>query len=295
MYARADQVLVEKLEAKFPLHAVELYWEGFEPHLSCFDIARRKLCEFDLWDMRFAASRRRVCVGRWSGDEYLPCPKQALVGRLEQCEECAGESLIPFQECLFEPRCDGELCGTDFCRREHAVYLAFYDTRPKLGMSSSRRIDRRLIEQGADAYSVLGRFPTRKKAREAEKEMSSRLRIPQAHRQEELLAALSRPVDVHGIRRRYEAIAEALRSLYGLEPEPLEWLDSYPIQLPLPRVPRLVEAWGLHEGEVLGTKGRWIIFESSGLRALNLSDLLGRFLSRTLLCEARTLPEETQK
>lgn len=282
MFARADQLLVEKLEEKFPLHAVDFHWDGFEPHLVCFDLGEKELCEFDLDDVWFAASRRKTCVGQWDGDEYIPCPKQSPVSKFEQCQECAGESFIPYQDCIFEPRCDGELCDLDFCRREHVVYVAFYDTRTKLGMSSTRRIDKRLIEQGADAFSIVDKFPTRKKAREAEKAISYRLRIPQAHRQEQLLRNLSRPLDVEGIKSRHEALKMTLSEAFGLKPEPLRWLEGYPIELPLREVPRLEEAWGRHGGEVVGIKGRWIIFESSGLKALNLPDLSGRFLARTL-------------
>ncbi len=283
MFARADQLLVERLQDKFPLHAVDFHWEGFEPHLVCFDLREKKISEFDLHDVRFAASKKKTCVGQWDGDEYVPCPKQIPVSRFDQCQECAGESFIPYQDCIFEPRCDGELCDLDFCRREHVLYVAFYDTRMKLGMSSTRRVDRRLVEQGADAYCVIGKFPTRKRARDAEKAISLRLRIPQAHRQEHLLRGLARPVDSEGIRKRHEALAVTLEEAFHLRPEPVTWLDGYPIELPLREVPRLEEAWGRHDGEVVGVKGRWIIFESSGLKALNLPDLTARFLDRRSL------------
>jgi len=282
MFTRADRLLVERTEDTFPLHALEFHWDEFEPHLECFDVLQKEVAEFDLEDVDFAVSKKRVCVGFWKGDKYVPCPKQTPVDRFGQCAECAGESFIPFQDCIFEPRCDGEICDLDFCRREHVLYVAFYDTRMKIGMSSARRVDRRLIEQGADAYSVIGTFTTRKKARDSEKDISSRLRIPQSHRQETLIRSLSRPVDERGIEGRFDALKITLGEAYGLKPEPLKWLKGYPIDLPLRAIPRLEESWGSHRGELVGIKGRWLVFESDGLKALSLADLPSRFLTRAI-------------
>ncbi len=282
MFTRADQLLVERTEDRFPLHALEFHWDEFEPHLECFDVLKKEVAEFDLEDVDFAVSRKRICIGYWEGNKYVPCPRQTPVDRFGQCAECAGESFIPFQDCIFEPRCDGEICDLDFCRREHVLYVAFYDTRMKIGMSSARRVDRRLIEQGADAYSVIGTFATRKKARDSEKDISSRLRIPQSHRQETLIRSLSRPVDERGIEGRFDALKITLGEAYDLKPEPLKWLKGYPIDLPLREIPRLEESWGSHKGELVGIKGRWLVFESDGLKALSLADLPSRFLTRAI-------------
>lgn len=261
------------------LHALEYHWDEFDPHLYCYDTLAEGVCELDLSDVDFEVSRRKVCVGRWDDrGEYIPCPKHAPVDRFGQCPECSEESFLPVQECVFEPQCDGERCDSDFCRREHVLYIAFFDTKRKIGMSSSRRVGRRLIEQGADAYFIIGKYQTRRKARSAEKEISARLRIPQAHRQEELLRNLSRPIDVPGIEGRYEALVMTLGG--GASPEPLRWLDGYPIELPLRQAPKLKESPGKHRGEYVGIKGKWVIFEENGLRALNLSDIPSRFLAR---------------
>ena len=282
MFTRADQLLIEMKEEKFPLHALEFHWEEFEPHLECYDVAEKDVAEFDLEDVRFAVSKRRTCIGYWDGDRYIPCPKQTAVDRFGQCAACAGESFIPFQECIFEPRCNGEICDLDFCRREHVLYVAFYDTRMKIGMSSSKRVDKRLIEQGADAYSIIGKFGTRKKARDSEKDISSRLGIPQSHRQDVLLRNLARPVDERGVEGRYEALKITIGEAYQLDPEPVKWLKGYPIDLPLKGVPKLLESWGSHKGELVGIKGKWLVFESEGLKALSLADMPARFLARTV-------------
>ena len=282
MFSRADQLLVEEHEDEFELHALDFHWEGYEPHLDCYDSSEHEEVEFDLEDVRFLVSRKKVCIGRWDWDRYVPCPKQAPVTKFGQCQECAGESFIKKQECIFEPECDGEICDSDFCRREHVLYIAFYDTRMKIGMSSSRRVDKRLVEQGADAYSIIGKFGSRKKARNREKDISDRLRIPQFYRQETLLKDLARPLDLAGIDSRYEGLKSTLREVYGYEAEPLTRLDRYPIDLPLRETPKLVEPWGSHSGELVGMKGKWLIFESDGLKALSLADVPARYLARSI-------------
>ncbi len=283
MFVRADQLLIEQLQDRFPLHAIDFHWDGFEPHLECFDSESSQMMEFDLEDVEFSVSRKKTCIGLFDDDgKYVSCPKQASVSRFSQCPDCAGESWIPHQECIFEPRCEGEQCDLDFCKREHVLYIAFYDTRMKIGMSSTRRIEQRLIEQGADAFSIIGKWPNRKKAREAENEFSTKLRIPQSHRQEQLLLSLSRPVDAHGIEERFIALKETLGERHNLSPEPLQWLAGYPVELPLHDAPRLVESWGSHKGGLVGMKGRWLIFESDGIKALNLHDITSRFLARRL-------------
>jgi len=267
----------------YPLHALDYHWDEFEPHLICHDSTDDEVSEFDLGDVKFSVSRKKVCVGYFdSDDKYVKCPTSALVTRFRQCEACSGESFIPYQDCVFEPRCDGEICDLEFCKREHVLYIAFYDTRMKIGMSSTRRVEQRLIEQGADAFSILGAYPTRKRAREAEKTISSRLRIPQSYMQEALLRNLSKPLDLEGIEGRHEALRMTLGEAFHLAPEPLRWLDKYPIDLPLKHVPELLDTWGEHMGDLVGIKGKWMIYESKGLKALSLSELPSRFLARTV-------------
>jgi len=272
----------EGVEKRYPLHALEYHWDHFDPHLLCYDTGASEVSELDLDDVRFSVSDERLCIGRWEGEKYIRCAKRVPVDRFSQCPECAEESFIPHQECIFEPRCDGEECNIEFCKREHVLYIAFYDTRMKIGMSSTRRIGQRLIEQGADAFSIIGKFPTRKRAREAEKDISSRLRIPQAHRQEVLLRNLSRRLDISGIEGRHRALAVTLGEAYGLTPDPIEWLEGYPIDLPLRETPELLRTAGSHKGERIGIKGRWLVFDSNGLKALNLADVPARFLARNV-------------
>jgi len=277
--ARADDA-----EGEYPLHALDFYWQGFEPGLTCYDSRENEVSEFDLERVDFVVSQRKSCIGYFDDDDkYILCPRNASVTRFAQCAECSRESFLPFQDCVFDPKCEGEKCDLEFCRREHVLYVAFYDTRVKIGMSSNRRVEKRLIEQGADAYAILGTFPNRKRARDTEKEISNRLRLPQFYRQEVLLRNFSRSLDVRGIEGRHEALSITLGEAYGLRPEPIRWLDGYPLELPLSRSPRLQGTVGRHKGRLVGFKGKWLVYEQDGLRALNLSDIEARFLSRESL------------
>jgi len=83
-----------------------------------------------------------------------------------------------------------------------------------------------------------------------------------------------------GIEGRLEGLRITLGEAFKLKPEPLKWLTRYPIDLPLRQVPRLEPSPGRHRGERVGIKGKWMVYESEGLKALNLSDLPARFLAR---------------
>ncbi len=280
MFVTADRLWLDDVEGRLPLHVLEFYWDGFEPGLQCFDPERGRVVDVLLDDADLVIGRRRTCVGRFEGDRYIPCPGAVPVTRFSQCDACAGESFIKDQECVFEPKCEGERCDSEFCRRQHVLYLAFYDTMAKVGMSSTRRVERRLVEQGADAFSIIGPYPNRMRAREAEKDISSRLGVPQGIRQQTVLSRFSRPLDGEGIEARYGELKAALAETFGLCVEPLRHLRGYPIGLPLPAAPQLQETPGVHRGRLLGVKGKWLVYESGDIRALNLADLAGRRLAR---------------
>lgn len=262
-------------------HALEFEWTDFEPSLTCWVHESGEVEDIGLDEVDFVISDDRACVGYFADGSYHRCPGGASVERFVQCPDCAGESFIPFQECVFEPRCHGEICGMEFCSREHILYLAFYGANTKIGMSSTRRIERRLIEQGADAYALVGAFPTRRSAREEEKRLSCQLSIPQALRQEKVLRGFVRGVDTGVIEEAHRGTASIIESRFGHRVGELHWLDGYPIELPLATAPRLMGTAGVHRGRLVGIKGKWLVYESDGVRALNLSDIPSRFLGRT--------------
>jgi hypothetical protein len=282
MIMRADRLWLEEVESRLPLHALEYYWDEFEPVLLCYDTARGKETSLGLESADFVVGSRKRCVGRFEDDRYVPCPFRAEVTKFSQCDKCAAEVFIEDQECIFDPKCEGEKCDNEFCKRPHVLYLAFYDTLPKVGMSSTRRVERRLVEQGADAFAIIGTFPNRYRAREAEKSLSAELELPQWYRQQTILANFSRPLDIAGMEAKYSQLKAAISSRGGYAVESLRMLSGYPLELPLPGVPNLQETPGMHMGRLLGVKGKWLLYESRGLKALNMSDLVGRFMSRGL-------------
>lgn len=146
-------------------------------------------------------------------------------------------------------------------------------------MSSTRRVERRLIEQGADAFAIVGAYPNRKRAREAEKEISARLGLPQGIRQRRLLENFTHTLDEAGMGMRYGSLKEAMSDVFGLSVEPLRHLRDYPLPLPLERPPVLQDTPGAHRGRLLGLKGKWLIYEARDMRALNMSDLVSRHLA----------------
>jgi len=278
MFERADRIWLEQIEASLPYHAVDFEWRDFEPVLTCVGRSPGDVLDLDLGSVDYTISSQKRCVGHFENGRYIACPDKAAVTKFVQCAACAKEFFIPYQECVFEPKCDGDRCDMDFCRREHMLYLAFYNTRVKIGMSSTRRVDKRLVEQGADAFALIGSFPSRLRAREAEKKISSEFRIPQAYKQETLLNSLDLPLDVDGIEKSYGSLCASLETQQGIAPGKLRWLKSYPIELPLDAKPKLRETQGRHRGEAVGVKGRWLIYRAGGLNALNLADIPSRFV-----------------
>ncbi len=279
MFVGADVLWLEMRQDSLPLHVLEFEWNGYRPSLVCLNRGDGRILELGVPRLDMTVSRSKTCVGYFDGDKHIQCPDGSSVTKFPQCESCSGESFIPFQECVFEPRCEGEECDIEFCKREHVLYLAFYNTIPKIGMSSTRRVERRLIEQGADAFSIIGSYPNRKRARSAEKDMSSKLRISQGIRQRTVLQGFTNPVDHDAMDRVYRSISSSLKDCYSLSAGPLTLLEGYPISLPLRSSPELMETSGRHKGDPLGVKGKWQIYEDRGVRAMSLQDLVGRYLS----------------
>jgi len=118
----------------------------------------------------------RICVGRVADARHIPCPLRAQVSD-GQCSVC---NELEDPACVFEPRCaqdpDSCTCVSSFRDVPHIVYLAWYGTLPKIGMTQEPRFLRRLQEQGADGAAVLlaqhdGQPLTRGGARAAEKQI----------------------------------------------------------------------------------------------------------------------------
>ncbi len=267
MYRRADELLTEKDEEKEvrEVHVISSKWNDFDHELQVYDGDSIEI--LDLEKLDFNVSDEKICVGSFE-DGYTPCPDERVVDKFRQCSECVPEE-IPKLECIFEPQ-DCKSCEGGFCEETHAVYLAFHGTLPKIGMTRKDRLRERLIEQGADAYALLATVEDRKKAREEEKKLSESLNISQWISSKKKLKRMARKLDKNIVERKYKGVKN--RVPVG----DLVFLDNYPIELTLRAKPRIRPIPGPHSGETVGIKGEFLVYENSGLQALNISDLVGR-------------------
>jgi len=254
------------------MHAIYYGWRDFSPRFLLFSEGTGIVEQF-LETISISVLEERICVGSMAGGVYTPCPAKRAVEYSDQCRQCS-RSIIPVQRCLFEPICDGSICNWELCKRDHMVYVAFHGGSVKVGMTSTKRLRERLIEQGADAFSVVGNFPNRLAARNAEREISREMHIPQFHRSEELLLELWKGPDWRQIERIHAKMADNLLSKFGLEMGELLRLEDYPIQYPLEEKPSAVPPVHVHDGRVSGVKGKFLIYRGEKLSALNMDDLV---------------------
>lgn len=284
MFARADQLRIEQIEGSFKLHCIEYYWDGFEPKVLTYNTEDEQVEYLDLDHLDLSVSTKKMCVGSFSDGGYIPCNTRAPVGKFTQCRDC-GETIIKNQECIFEPECDGMKCDSPLCSEEHAVYIAFFGNKPKVGMTVKRRIPGRLIEQGADAYFIVNdSLKSRKSAREFEKDVGKKMGITERPSSKAVLESLKIPMKKMHIEEGYNWLSGEMRNRLGISVGQLQMLESYPLDEPLQEIPKLVESFGLHTGEPLGVKGKFMIYKQGNrLSALNLKDLPSRFISRDKL------------
>jgi len=267
VYRKAAELLNEKDEEREAqeVHVISSRWDGFDHRLKVYDGSSVEDLNTD--EINFDVSQEKICVGSFEGG-YTPCVEERNVDKFKQCSECASDD-IPRLECIFEPQ-DCESCEGGFCEETHAVYLAFHGTLSKIGMTSKDRLKERLIEQGADAYALLSTVEHRKEAREEEKRLSERLDISQRISSKKKLRGMARGLDKNIVKRKYRGVKNRVPV------RELAFLDDYPIGLPLRARPRSRPVPGRHEGETVGLKGEFLIYENRGLQALNISGLVGR-------------------
>lgn len=261
-------------------HVLDYRWDGFVPRLEAYDLADRRVEVLPLDVLDMAVSEERRCVGSFS-DGYRPCPSARRVAGFTQCRSCMGD-WAPVQRCVFEPQCTGDRCEhRDFCGRRHVVYLAFYGTLVKVGMTSAGRVERRGIEQGADAIAPVLMCRDRQEARALEKEVSRRFKLPQELRVARVAAQWTHPPSRELIANAFATHRRRVAAWREVMDEGLLFLDRYPVRAHPRSPPAPVAAPGRHRGEVMGVKGRYLIFRQTGggCGLLDLSDLPSRLVS----------------
>ncbi len=258
---------------------LSFHWDDFTPHLVFYDKPTSRLGELPLDRLALAIGEEKDCVGRFDEGGYHPCPQGRRVKDFSMCKECMSP-WVPVQKCVFEPQCNGDRCDhPEFCGRKHYVYLASFGNLIKVGMTSAIRLRERAIEQGADAVRPLFECRDRREARTLEKETSKRFKIPQEIRIKKIAQTwTSRPSreSMGNVHDHYLGRIARWRETLDAE---LMFLDSYPMR-EFPRTaPEVVRTGGLHRGEVLGVKGRFMMFRPEKrleTRLLDLSDLPAR-------------------
>jgi len=277
MFERADRLLPSK--EGVTKHVLSYHWKGFRPHLIVYDGEAGEVQELPLDRLSMTVSEEKRCVGRFDDDGYRPCPQRRRVNAFSSCRSCMADR-VPMQKCVFEPQCSGDRCGhPEFCGRLHVVYLALYGRLIKVGMTSKGRLMGRAVEQGADAVAPIFDCRDRMEARTLEKEVSSRFKIPQEIRIKKIAGQWTSPPskDIMGnVYRTYLDRISRWRPALGAE---LTLLDRYPMSERPSSPPEVEETAGTHIGEVMGVKGRFMIFRKDGSsRLLELSDLPSRFV-----------------
>lgn len=274
--------MAEAQKARRTEHVISFYWDGYVPHLETFHIQEGSFTEVDLSHVEMEVFGSRRCIGRFDPEGYHPCPSGSVVKGFTQCSACAS-AWIPNQECIFEPKCDGEECDSEFCRRPHAIYAAFTGGAVKIGMTSEKRIIERGTEQGADAIAPLIDCRSRREARYLEKKVSMSLGLPQISAKSEIVKSLCRPPGRAQLERSHREVVNRLSRLGMSVRNEIEILDGYPVrELPTPPI-RAVDATGLHDGDVLLVKGRHLVYRRKADQTpllLDLSSLPSRFIRR---------------
>ena len=272
MFKNASQLLDEAPEACFRWHALGFRWDSFQPRFTVRDTESQDVKDLELQEWDWFVSEVRRCTGSWQDGLHIPCPHTAEVGRFSSCRDC---DPFPVQECVFEPRCDGSSCKGAICAQEHSVYISFFGTSPKVGMTRSSRIRSRGIEQGADAIIPVIHCRNRLEARQAEKELSAAMAVRQAVTAKDFARSLTHKVPYEEITARTERM---LRD-NNLEDGGLTILDEYPIPV-VERTPLPMPTPGRHRGKVMGFKGRFMLYrdQTGQPKLLDLSDTVSRFL-----------------
>jgi len=261
-------------------HVLSFHWDDFCPVLRLYDMENETVEDIRLeagMEFSLTAGERKFCVGKFGKEGYTPCPEQREVSRFNQCQECAAE-FIPNLECIFEPKCDGELCDTRFCKKEHAVYLALFKDDVKVGMTGRERAMKRLIEQGADAYTILAVAPTRSNARALEQGISKRLRIPEFYGFQRFVKGLMNEVTAQSMEKIYDFYTMRVRKEFALQPGELRFLENYPMPSSVNGRVYVKNSDTGCAGRVVGVKGKCLVFRKDFYAAVNLSILPGRMV-----------------
>ncbi len=257
-------------------HIIGTIGTGTSIQLRVYDHDREQIELLEPGEFDWYFSQDNMCTGKTIDDHHSPCPERRRVGKFSQCASCALPE-IPKQACIFEPKCKGEMCEVRFCSKEHVVYLAFFNDLMKIGMTGRDRVGRRMLEQGADAYSVVAITPNRFESRRLEKDLGRGLELRQAYRNKQVLETMTQPFDKESVDRQFGETRNYLEDRYDLHPTELTYFRESGTTT-LDDLPELIDVPGRHRGRFVGAYGKFFVYEADGMKALLTGDIVGRFL-----------------
>ncbi len=261
-------------------HVLSFHWEDFQPVLELHDfvsdVVERVVLKPGM-DFSLQAGNKRFCVGRQEEGVYRPCPEKRQIEQFNQCQACAS-IFIPKLECIFEPQCDGSLCDANFCKKPHVVYLALFKDEAKVGLTSRDRVSQRLIEQGADAYSIIAETRNRLEARSLEKKIARSLRLPQVYYFSRFVGTITNGVTQNSMEEVYHHNRDRLKRTLDLDSGPLEFLKGYPMPETVNGKVYPQDYDRNCQGTILGIKGKGLVFRAQTFGALNLFKLPARIV-----------------
>jgi len=228
----------------------------------------------------------RMCIGsRNKAGRLVLCPEH-IASRPGQvrCGSCAAvDSMDP---CI---RCTGRICNASEERRtrceetDYVVYLAvFNDQTLKVGVSTTKRVRTRWVEQGADFATVLAKIRGGRAARRLEDLIGRRRGATKQVRSKSKISSLMMQLDLTGaeeLAKRFISSIQEVLPEFEMQLEDLSMyynLDSLTAR-PLPWRKRSESMNGLQLlGDVVGMKGSLLVTRiDSAFTVADLKQLVG--------------------
>jgi len=245
----------------------------------------------------FRVGKGRFCVGRSritrdystmdSWKERIPCPTHSPVDSGTQCKSCAiNDASRPCARCTGET-CNAEQSVREKCESSEAfVYLALFGDRLKAGVSQGRRVEKRWIEQGADAARRILAGNGRE-VRIYEKKIQDDLGALKGLKADEKMT-FTDPKDLERGLRSLDERVEAARRMFPSAKhvdEATTLLDSVyglPEDATRPIEAKICDNAAI-VGDILGAKGPVLFIKNAGIvYSVNLRALTGRKITEDL-------------
>lgn len=228
----------------------------------------------------------RMCIGsRNEAGRLVLCPEH-IVSRPGQvrCGSCAAaDSMDP---CI---RCTGRICNASEERRtrceetDYVVYLAvFNDQTLKVGVSTTKRVRTRWVEQGADFAAVLAEIRGGRAARRLEDLIGRRRGATKQVRTQRKISSLMTQLNLTGAEKLVKRFISSLQEVLPEHEVQLEDLSMYYnldslTARPLPWRKRSEPMDGMQLlGDVVGMKGSLLVTRiGSAFTVADLKQLVG--------------------